>query len=460
MNDSNSTIVESKIRCALGNAPAPDFTAWEKENADAVQSLGATRSKNPTLRYRLSLRISLVAAASILLIAGAFWGLFPKEEAFAKTIYGINMAETITWVRTSYQRGTSKDGKRYWLEKRASKHSYMEPGYFRCDDYDKDGALEKIYIDDPVKKQRLALYVKVHKFEIEEHKTYLHVDDKEKEKPVAKLKLNVGPFGWLNRAMHEGGKIVEQRTVDGRKVDVLRWHNLMMGQHNPKNVSDVWIDAETEQLVGLSHPGSSVFDPETLDYCDNPPENSFSSMKFLGSVTKDIVLGAEVDSSIFEFNIPEGFTKVAPRKPAPTITEQELVQWLEVLAKVNDGQFVDGIIIENTKKIALANQKEVNEKSEDEKAMGDIWYRHMLGDNTRPFWDFLEQNTLVEDYRYFGKGVKLGTADKIVLLYRPKLTGNYRALYGDMRIEDISDADAKALSVREPKKKVDKKEKP
>jgi hypothetical protein len=253
MNDNNLTIMESKIRGALGSSPAPDFIAWEKENADALQTLGAAPMSPQPMRHRYGSGVSLVAAATILLIAGAFWGLFTKEEAFAKTVRSINMAETITWVRTSYMRGTSKDGKRYWLQKRISKQSWMGPGYFRCDDYNKDGLLERISIDDPIKKQMLTLHLQDRKFEITEHETYQYVDEKEEEKPATKLKLTAGPFGWLNRAMNEGGKIVGQRMVDGTKVDVIRRRNLMMGKHNPKNVSDVsWIKRIRSGNVGLS----------------------------------------------------------------------------------------------------------------------------------------------------------------------------------------------------------------
>ena len=69
----------------------------------------------------------------------------------------------------------------------------------------------------------------------------------------------------------------------------------------------------------------------------------------------------------------------------------------------------------------------------------------MLNDNTDPFWDFIEANTFKKDCQYRGIGVKLGAADTVILIYRLKLTGKYRAVYGDLRIADISDDAAKEL---------------
>jgi len=382
----------------------------------------------------------------VLGIVASCWILSPRGNAFAKTIEGINVATTITWVRTGYMRMISKDGKRKWLDRTEHRTTYMSPGFRRCETFDEHGKLKRVSISDPLKKQNFTLYFENKSFEITDHEVF-EPDSKKKNQaapPKMKLaKLNVGPFAWFNRAVTAGGEIVGQRMVDGRKVNVLRWHNLAMGIHNPKNVSDVWIDAESEEIVGTSHPGSSFFDPEKLEYRDNASEDRCSGAKILGSITKDIQLDPKVDPSIFEFNVPHGFNRAPKRKAPAVITETELVEWLEILAKVNDNQFVDGVIIRNTKKIAEASAQE--NPSQLEKMRRKIWYRHMLNDNTDPFWDFLDSNTFRKDYMYLGKGVKLGATDTPILIYRLKLTGKYRVLYGDLRIADISDDAAKEL---------------
>ena len=339
---------------------------------------------------------------------------------------------------------TSEDGERFWLQTEREEVTYQEPGFFRRDSYDQAGELKRTHIVDPAKRQRLTLNLQSRTFKLKE----FEADELgwKVEKPVeGKVKLNVGPFAWFNRAIEEGGQWVGQHEVDGRKVNVLRWRNLMMGIHNPKNVGDVWIDAKTEKLVGVSHPGASVFDPQTLEYRDNKAEEKWSRGKILGSITKDIALDSDVDPSIFEFKIPDDFTEAPAEKPPAVITEDELIQWLEVLAKVNDNQFVDSFIVRNTRKIAQATHKSDNEKTADELRMGEIWLQHLNNGNTMPLWDFIETNTVVGDHKYLGKGIQLGNEDAVILLYRLKETGQYRAVYGDLRIEDVSETDAELI---------------
>ena len=62
-----------------------------------------------------------------------------------------------------------------------------------------------------------------------------------------------------------------------------------------------------------------------------------------------------------------------------------------------------------------------------------------------PLWDFIEANTFSKDCKYLGKGVKLGAASTPILVCRLKLTGKYRVVYGDLRIEDVSDEEAKRI---------------
>ena len=452
MNNDEQSPTETLIREELGTAPAANFSQWNNDNKDALRDLQMPRDTPAAPMARCFLwQVSAAAVFAIVLIGSITWWGASQKPLFAKTVDAINLARTITWVRFDYRRGTSKDGERFWLRKLRTQCTYVEPGFYRYDRYDKDGALESTTISDPVKKQGLTIYHQRSLFELADLQTYSDPQLEKKQsvkenEQAGKLKLTAGPFGWLARALREGGKVVGQRSVDGRKVDVLRFHNLAMGKHNPKNVTDIWIDAETQQMVGASHPGSSVFAPEELDYRDNPPEERFSSMKILGNIVRDIVLDSEVDPSIFDFDIPAGFERAKPRKPPATITEQELVEWLKVMADVNDGQFVDGVLVRNTLKIGQAMSKEVEQKSEAELRMGKIWYRHMMQDNTAPLWDFIERNTIEKDFRYLGRGVKLGASEKVILIYRPKMTGKFRAVYGDLRIEDLTDAEARALS--------------
>ena len=449
MNNQQQQDLENQIRASVGSAPAANFDAWEQQHGEALDSLMSAQSTQAATslpQSRSQHWAFALAVASVVLMSIAISSvLFPRNHAFAKTIEAINLAKTMTWVRTAYRRGTSEDKNRQWLVKKKVKATYMEPGFYRYDSFDENGELTSTTIFDPIKNQRLSLYHTSKVFELADRDVNQVAYRKEmsaRTKNLKNAKLNVGPFAWFNRAITEGGEIVGQRMVDGRKVNVLRWHNLAMGIHNPKNVSDVWIDAETEQIVGTSHPGSSVFDPEQLDYRNNPAEEKFSSMKILGSISKEIVLDPKVDPAIFEFNIPDDFSEAVQRETRP-VTEDEMIEWLELLAVINDNQFVDGFVIRNTKKIAESSQSD--NPSELEKERRSLWGQHERNGNTSPLWDFIEANTYIEDCKYLGKDVALGAAEIPILIYRMKSTGKYRVVYGDMRVEDISDLEAEQI---------------
>ena len=54
---------------------------------------------------------------------------------------------------------------------------------------------------------------------------------------------------------------------------------------------------------------------------------------------------------------------------------------------------------------------------------------------------FANEYTAGGRFRYLGTGVKLGSADRIVLFYRLKSTGTYRAVYGDLTVKDVKPED-------------------
>ncbi|MEJ2247366.1 MAG: hypothetical protein P8Y80_15020 [Acidobacteriota bacterium] len=45
------------------------------------------------------------------------------------------------------------------------------------------------------------------------------------------------------------------------------------------------------------------------------------------------------------------------------------------------------------------------------------------------------------DWRYTGRGVQFGEADKVVFWYRMPDASSYRAIYGDLHVEDVSSPD-------------------
>ncbi len=54
----------------------------------------------------------------------------------------------------------------------------------------------------------------------------------------------------------------------------------------------------------------------------------------------DIVLDARLDPKLFDLTPPEGF-EIVVQPPKPTVTEAEMIEWLGVTARFNNGTFFD-----------------------------------------------------------------------------------------------------------------------
>ena len=61
-----------------------------------------------------------------------------------------------------------------------------------------------------------------------------------------------------------------------------------------------------------------------------------------------------------------------------------------------------------------------------------------IGGNFAKGMIFLQKFEGSDNWRYAGKGVKLGDADKVILWYQPEGSNAYRAIYGDLKVADIA----------------------
>jgi hypothetical protein len=47
------------------------------------------------------------------------------------------------------------------------------------------------------------------------------------------------------------------------------------------------------------------------------------------------------------------------------------------------------------------------------------------------------------DWHYAGKGVKLGSANRLIFWWKPDGAKNYRVIYGDLKIRDVNPEELK-----------------
>ncbi|MHB0958166.1 MAG: hypothetical protein ACYC6N_04300 [Pirellulaceae bacterium] len=353
------------------------------------------------------------------------WISGPETYSFAQTVKAIDNAETITWRMTSYDRRYSLDGKRTWLKTNRITIAYRNPGLYRATSYDGDGNVSGVEITDSKINKTLSLNMKSRNA-VWTNRPHYSVHD-----PLA-----CGPFSWMAETLKTKPiELVGQREVNGATANVFRYH--LSGDGTS---FDVWIDAASKQLVGASSPGADVFDPMSMADRDNPPEPKISKGEILGSIIDEIVFDAKLDAGLFNLMPPEGF-EVLEEPPLPTVTEAQLIEWLDVTARFNDGMFVDTADGVDHEKHNAAAGKDKAARTDVEQTFLDLWLMHISNRHSYPIWDFADQYAVPGSFQYLGKGVKLGSADRIVCWYKLKSTGTYRAVFGDLTVKDVTPKD-------------------
>ena len=101
----------------------------------------------------------------------------------------------------------------------------------------------------------------------------------------------------------------------------------------------------------------------------------------------------------------------------------ELTEWLAITARFNGGTFVEGFMGVSHEQFDSAHQKKQADRTEVGQKFFDLWQHHYSNHNRTPILDFADVTAVRGSFRYLGKGVKLGAADRIVCWYKPKKCG-------------------------------------
>ena len=419
--DSRVQVLEEQLRQTLGSPAKTDFESWRDRHGDAVAYLNPVVTELYRRRRRMAIGMGNVAAAAIVL-GVLCWILFPGQASFAEAMKAINEAETISWTWAAYTRYHSKDGKRTWLQFQRTTFAYRHPGLYRHTYYDEEGTVAWVTIVDARSGKTLSLDMKNKK---------IHPRG-----PGSQSGHNPqGPFGWVVEVLKTKPlELAGQRIVDGKTVNVIRYRNETMPDKQ-RNSVDLWVDAQTKQLVGFSEPGADVFDPATM--ADRPAEKEWSRAEPVGSITREIVFDAKLAPELFSLTAPERFELLQ----RPPVTEADLVQWLRLTARVNNNTFVESMQARGNANVAAAMRKDVADRNDVEAKLFDVYLHHARNDNYPPILKFREESTVGDSFRYVGTGVRLGAADRIVCWYRLKGTGKLRAIFGDLTVKDIEPSD-------------------
>ncbi len=402
-------------------APEPDFGGWEAKHGSALEYLNpvVTALHRKSIRRRARL-VSIAVAASLLLAAGYFYNT-SSRSAFAQTIEQFENSQTMTWMTTTFMRRTSKDTGKSWLVKQRVEYAYSAPDLLRATTYGDDGKIKIIEIHNATRRTTLAI----------------NFDNKSagwREKPS--FNISLPPFAHVSQMLKtESVEHVGERIMDGSIVNVVR----IMAPKNPGS-EEYWIDSKTKQLVQVGYPSSDLFDPATDVDRNELPEAGKSTMVIVGSVWDSIVFSPALPEKFFAMEIPAGFD-VQEEDPRPDVTERELVDFLRAFVNANGLQFADSRqSIEGTQLYNSIVKKPTVERSELERQFYKLWYGHFVAGNSQLVSRFIELHAAPGSFRYLGKGVRLGEANRLLLYYKTT-SGQYRAVFGDLAVRDISHAE-------------------
>lgn len=153
------------------------------------------------------------------------------------------------------------------------------------------------------------------------------------------------------------------------------------------------------------------------------------------SIIKNFEFNFPLDVSQISMEVPQGYTLKETNLDLSNATEQDFVAGLKVWVEIMlDGQFPEAITSEAyMKDIPLMEQKigELGLSEQESEKLGISYMKGMMFINLFP----VQGNS---DLHYAGKGAAYGDRDTPIVWYRPKDSENYRVIYADLSVKEVT----------------------
>ena len=179
-------------------------------------------------------------------------------------------------------------------------------------------------------------------------------------------------------------------------------------------VKDIWIEPQTENLVQV--------------------ELKFANAPGMGEIIKNIEFDVELDDSLFSMTPPEGYRLAGEMKiDASAATEEAFIEFLRVWSGGTVDETFPPLTIAvggpAAAKVFMDMERGGKFKEDWSK---NAWQRMASG------MVFVMQLPQSSNWRYVGENIKFGTSDKAIFWYRPEGSQNYRVIYGDLSVWEVS----------------------
>lgn len=433
----NDQELEAMLTETFGPPPGGDIDAWRKRYPAALAWLNPERISIVPQRRKRMRRITVLAATTAAVVCvwlgmSHFDGNGLGTMAYADVLAQIEKAKTITSKRTVYiydMRGKCKDPK--WAKVLTQDCVYKSPGLEHVVQRNESGPMF-ISVTDHVHGKTLSLDPETKRATLDElPASWRHSDSH---------------FDWYREKLKDASlQWVEKRKTASGEVNVFRYPYKNEGDGSDWSF-DFWVDARTKRLIEVHSPGADIYDLKKV------PTPNASTGKGLATdfaqieIYDDFVLDAVVDDSLFSLDSPEGYTLQS--RPLPKFSEQEMVEYLGILADFNDRTFPNRAVhfceSFNSKAFRLLEKPSENLSAAEKKYLKarEDYAKKMGREVTIP--EFIDQIAVEKSFRYFGKGVKLGNKQAIVCWYKLKDAKDpnmYRVVYGDLSVTDVAARD-------------------
>ena len=390
--------------------------------------------------------VKSLVVATLLLTAGVTWlnsgGRLLGPTAFADVIPGIDQVRQMTWTWTIYTRVWSKDGKENWVEKERRLFAYRHPGQYRETMLNSAGEVLVVKISDHNAGRTLELRMK-------EKKALLKMLDHHADPR--------GPFAWegdalRNRELPGQTRVKSVSTQEKSRLDdsdVNAARVVLQDTESGKLTRiDMYFDPKTKQLAGMWSPNNQTDDRNDLEKLVAPHREDWGRMEPSAALTHEILLQPKLTASEFSLVAPTGFQ--FETIAAPTVTEDEMLDYLKAAVAFNDNKFPDSLFNAfDADKLNREWSKEATTRTAAANALiaqvDKFRFREIY---QPPIKRFVTDNTQPDSFQFAGSGAALGKTDQIICWYRLKHSKKLRAVFGDLSVRDVTEDDLPFTSAK------------
>ena len=217
------------------------------------------------------------------------------------------------------------------------------------------------------------------------------------------------------------GEPIGEKTIDGIETHGFRIENIA-GNRTALGGQTMTIWADNKTAL-----------PVRVEAVYSTPEGDVSV------VMDDFEIDPPLDESLFSMEVPQGYTLSTQSVELPKSFKPEdvVADFLRLYTDASGGSFPASLTD------STAPTKTIIGNGGDSQAQ-------MMKFSTRSGAMYGALVAIKSGYGYAGQDVKLGDADKVVFWYKPSGSNNYRALFGDLHVGDVSSAQLPSTQPAKP----------